>query len=71
MQQVRVYGSKSVSKCLCSRNVYEVLSIDGISYLSTLTPIQLKVDYGGGYYTGCIFVVWEGFKKFFRFNYVD
>ena len=42
--------------------------IDGISYLSTLTPIQLEVDYGGGYYMGRIFVLWEGSEKFFRFN---
>ena len=42
-----------------------VLGIDGISYLSTLPPIQLEVDYGADYYTGRIFVVWEVFKKFF------
>ena len=42
--------------------------IDGISYLSTLTLIQLEVDYGDGSYRGRIFVVWEGFEKFFRFN---
>ena len=27
-----------------------VSGIDGISYLFTLTPVYLEVDYGGGYY---------------------
>ena len=34
-----------------------VSGITGISYLSTLTPIQLKVEFGGGYYTDCIFSI--------------